>query len=149
MHRLTAVAGALLLCADSTTAQSPKDSAAVELLAGRHILARHPHDRIHLDSAFASSGVAPGTPTSRFRPASRMRQLAESLDARVSSAQLAGVVYIILSEPEFAADTARVTVTISYPTSTRRRSFYETLLVVLRRHSAGWRHERDLQLGIS
>jgi SAM-dependent methyltransferase len=44
---------------------------------------------------------------------------------------------------------ARVTVTISYPSVSRRRMFCETRLDVLRRNGVGWRFERDVQLGIS
>lgn len=146
-------AAVLVLCAMTAApvnAQVVADSIAVELLAARHLVGRHQGRGLHLDSAFAMPGHAPGAPTSRVRPTQRNHALADSLKARLARGRLGDTAWIVLSEPEFAADSAMVTVTISYDTGRRPRGgFYETVLVTLRRASGGWRVERSVQLGIT
>ena len=136
-------------CAARTDTQTPDDSVAVEIAAARDLLARHPRP-VHVDSAYAHPGQAPGSPTARYRPSPRHRTLADSLNGRRVPADTTSAARIILTEPEFAGDSALVTVTVSYDTGRRPRgSFYETMLVVLRRTGTVWRVERRVQLGIS
>ncbi|HUG99334.1 MAG TPA: erythromycin esterase family protein [Gammaproteobacteria bacterium] len=130
--------------------QQQGDSLTVEVLAAGHLLNKHPHRQVQLDSAFALSGHAPGSPTAGLRPANRNRLLADSLEARLSREQPLGTARLTLSEPEFAGDSAMVTVTVSYDTGRRPSGrFYETVLVFLRRAGSAWRVERSEQLGIT
>ena len=130
--------------------QAVGDSIAAELLAARHLLAKHPHRQVHLDSALASPGHAPGAPTASLRPSYRNRALADSLNARLSRDSTLGISRLILSAPQFGGDSAMVTVTVSYDSGRRPRGrFYETVLVFLRRAGSEWRVERGIQLGIS
>ena len=134
----------------ATNAQVVADSIAVESLAARHLIARHQGRGLRLDSAFALPGHAPGSPTARVRPAHRNHALAEFLNARLARGRAGDSAWVVLSEPEFAADSAMVTVTISYDTGRRPRGgFYETVLVILRRAGGQWRVERTASLGIT
>jgi hypothetical protein len=143
----------IALCAASPAlaeSQTSGDSLVVELLAARHLFVKHQNRQVRLDSAFAVQGHAPGTPTSRLRPLHRSRSLADSLNDRLSRESAFGVATLRLSQPEFAGDSAIVTVTISYDTGRRPGGgFYETVLVFLRRAGTAWRVERSDQLGIT
>jgi hypothetical protein len=131
-------------------AQASADSIAVELTAARHLLAQHPARAVLLDSAYARSTHAPGVPATDHRPLRRHRTLADSLNAGISTQSNSRTAQLTLSEPEFAGDSALVTVTVSYDNGRRPRgAFYETVRVTLRRAAGSWRIERSAQLGIS
>lgn len=126
------------------------DSVTVEVVAARQLLANHSPSEVRVDSAFAKAGVAPGIRTDRIRPSARNVLLADSLNSRLSRDQPVRKTVLMLSEPEFVGDSARVTVTISYDTGRLPHGqFYETVLFVLRRIDAVWRVTRSTQLGIS
>ena len=150
MQRAFAILALTLALAGRTEAQTLGDSITVEVVAARHLLAQHSNRQVLVDVAFAPAGNAPGTPTPRMRPLHRNRLLVDSLNARSSSGHSLGVPKLILSEPEFAGDSAMVTVTVSYDTGRRPRGgFYETVLVVLRRAGVTWRTVGSTQLGIT
>ena len=139
---------------DDGPARGASGAAGVELAAARRILGAHPAPsdaRVHLDPAFAAAGTAPGARTDRLRPAARSKQLADALGASVSGQRATDAVYLILSEPVLAGDSAALSATVVYPTGTWPRSSqrYETLALTLRRRDGGaWRVERVAQLGI-
>lgn len=134
----------------SAGAQTSVDSIAVEVVAARHLLARHPFREVSLDSGFAMPGHAPGVPTAALRPARRHRALADSLALDSDHRAQIGIARITLSAPQFAGDSAMLTVTVSYDTGRRPRGgFYETELVTLRRARGTWYVQRSSQLGIT
>lgn len=150
MQRAFAILAFTIALAGRTEAQTFGDSITVEVVAARHLLAQHSNRQGLVDAAFAPPGHAPGTPTTRMRPLHRNRLLADSLNARLSSEQPLGLARVILSEPEFAGDSAMVTVTVSYDTGRRPRGgFYETVLVLLRRAGSTWMTVGSTQLGIT
>ena len=150
MQRAFAILALTVVLTGRTEAQTLGDSITVEVVAARHLLSQHSNRQVQVDTAFAPAGTAPGTPTTRMRPPHRNRLLVDSLNARSSSGHSLGVAKLILSEPEFAGDSAMVTVTVSYDTGRRPRGgFYETVLVVFRRAGATWRTVGSTQLGIT
>lgn len=148
MHRVIAVVFFCVGCTARTEPRALTDPLTVEVLAARHLLARHANRPVHLDSAFALHGHAPGAPSARVRPADRNGLLADSLKAGPARELSDAVARVTLSEPEFAEHSAVVTVTISYEQGPRGK-FYETVLVFLRRASRAWHVERSVQLGIT
>ena len=149
MKHIVAILALSGACASRSDAQSREDSVAVEMVAARDLLARHGR-YARLDSAFALPGHAPGVPTAMVRPSLRHSVLVDSLYAHRPVAKEPHNATLILSEPEFAGDSAMVTATVSYDTGRRPRGgFYETVLLVLRRSGPAWRVHRLTQLGIT
>lgn len=155
-RRARRVAGAIaVIVASACTAHVPPRAdarEAVELTAASHLLALHPSTVIAIDSGYARADQAPGHPRGAYRPADRTAALAAALQARVGSSVPDGGVHLILSEPEVAGDSARVTVTANWKGGggwRAGRSGYHTQALVLVRDGASWRVVRVVELGIT
>ena len=147
VYRIAIVVASLLPSA--SMAQRPRDVEAVELAAARHLLDRHPKWIIHLDSAFAAPGTAPGL-RAGLRPRDRTMRLADSVRAIVTTQRKAGTINLIVSDPVISGDRATVSVTVSYLHGPGpRNGFYETVEVRLAKQGSEWKIIGETSLGIT
>jgi hypothetical protein len=122
----------------------------VELAAAQHMLDRSRIDSVRLDPAFARPGTAPGERTSVLRPHARTEQLLETLKALRSESPTSGAVFLSMSNPRIAGDTATISVTVTHPAGPDRAMLmYETLALTLRARRGVWNVVHEVQLGIS
>lgn len=130
-------------------AQESRDVAAVELAAARHLLDKHPDWAVHLDSAFAVAGTAPGV-RAGLRPPHRTLRLADSIPAVVTTQRTARTINLILSDPVISGHQATVSVTVSYMWGQGpRNGFYETIEVHLAKQGNRWKVTGENSLGIT
>ena len=148
--QLIALSVAVSGIASPLHAQVSDPPTAIEITAAQHMLRRHPAAVVRIDPLFAVAGTAPGERGTESRPRDRNAILADTLAAVISPRRTAGSSFLAMSKPVIVGDTARISVTATYPVGPGGAIYsYETLALTLVRTRGGWRVTDEVQLGIS
>jgi hypothetical protein len=163
-HALIA-ASILCLSAGEVVLAQASAAAAVERIAALAALERIPgyvgeRPTVAINSSFVMANTAPGWMSVGLRPETRNVALAAALGAKSLSREqairceaqtcvMAADVFVSMSDVEFGANGACVSVTVQTLTPRPGRMYYETLRLTLENAGQSWRVVNLEQLGIS